>query len=147
MPKELLLDVIKKFLTSHNTCVLCTGCSDRVRATPIEYLYFEGTLYFLSEGGEKFAFLRFNPDACAAVYDAYTGFQNLGGLQVQGCVQMVPLFCDEYNRVAAEKGLNAANMQKLPVTLHMFKLLPERFELLDSALSKNSYSARQVLEL
>jgi len=146
MPRELLQQAIDEFLHLHNTCALCTGQNGDLRVTPIEYVYFQNAIYFLSEGGEKFAHLAANPHASLAIYDAYTGFNSLGGLQVEGFVQTVALFSEEYNHVVTQKGLNASNMKKLPVTLHMFKVLPKRFELLESALTKSHYSAKQVLE-
>lgn len=147
MPQEVLKQAIEEFLRAHNTCALCTGQGSNLRVTPIEYVYFQNAIYFLSEGGEKFAHLAANPRASIAVFDAYTGFQSLGGLQMEGTVQAVALFSEEYNQIVTLKGLNATSMQKLPATLHMFKVLPKRFELLESALTKSHYSARQVLEL
>jgi uncharacterized pyridoxamine 5'-phosphate oxidase family protein len=147
MPRELLKQEIEKFLQLHNTCALCTGQGDCLRVTPIEYVYVQNAVYFLSEGGEKFIHLQANPQVSIAVYDSYTGFNTLGGLQIEGTAQMVELFGEEYKEVVTRKGLNAENLKKLPVVLHMFKVQPKRFELLESALTKNHYRAKQVLEI
>ena len=51
---------IEDFINTHNTCSLSTGYGDRIRSTPIEYLYKDETFYILSEGGEKFANILLN---------------------------------------------------------------------------------------
>lgn len=147
MPRDLLWQEIEQFLKAHNTCALCTGQGNSLRVTPIEYLYTSDAIYFLSEGGEKFAHLFANPYASMAVYDSYTGFTSLGGLQIEGSIQMISFLSEEYKQAVTKKGLNAQKMQKLPVILHMFKLVPKRFDLLESSLTKKGYQAKQTLEI
>lgn len=137
---------IDEFLSAHNTCTLCTGHGNQVRATPMEYIYHDGALYFLSEGGEKFAHLLVNPAVSATVYDAYKGFASLNGLQMTGTAELL----DEsgtYWDVLAYKGLNSEALKRLPVRLHMVRLRITRCEFLSSVMRQDGYEARQTLEL
>jgi hypothetical protein len=145
MPHDTLVERVMQVLQSHNTCALCTGHDGGVRATPIEYVYRNTALYFLSEGGEKFAHMYANPRVCAAIFDAYSGFDKLEGVQIEGNAVMVKTFCAEYNDIIESKGLSADNLRKLPVELTMFKLVPERIEILESGFAKAGYAAKQVL--
>ena len=79
-----LKEAIEEFLNSHNTCTLSTSYKERVRSTPIEYNYNNGYIYLLSEGGEKFANLLLNNKVSLAVYEGYTGMNNLAGMQITG---------------------------------------------------------------
>jgi len=136
---------IMKFLLSHNTCTLCTGHENEVRATPIEYSCKDGMLYLLSEGGEKFAHLLLNSRVCVAVYDAYAGFSRLCGLQISGTAHMVPAQCEEYYDALLLKGLNRERLKKLPVTLHVIRVDMETCEFLCSELAKDGYEIKQTM--
>ncbi|SFR55983.1 pyridoxamine 5'-phosphate oxidase family protein [Anaeromicropila populeti] len=147
MPVSLLNDWLKEMIGHHNTCTLCTGFGTNIRATPIEFTYHEEAFYFLSEGGEKFANLAVNPNVCIALYQEYSGFDKLEGIQVCGAAMFVDLFSEEYNTVITKRQLTPEQLKKLPVTLHMIKVLPHRFELLNSLFRKSGYEAKQVKEL
>jgi len=145
MPQEKLKDYLDKFLLSHNTCTLCTGHGDEVRATPIEYMYLDEALYFFSEGGEKFAHLLLNPNVSVAIYDSYAGFQKLGGLQISGTAAVICAESEEYLRAAAKKGLDPAKLKALPVGLNMIKVTIKSCEFLSSEIGRDGYEARQAL--
>ena len=101
---------------------------EKVRATPIEYSYIDGYLYFLSEGGEKFSHLLINPYVSVEVNDNYAGFDNINGLQITGNVQIIPFESSEYKRISILKGLNSESLAKLPFQLNMLKVIPVRFK-------------------
>ena len=145
MPEAELRSHIMKFLLSHNTCTLCTGHDNEVRATPIEYSCKDGALYLLSEGGEKFAHLLLNPRVSVAVYDAYSGFSRLCGLQISGVAQIVPAQCEEYYEALLLKGLNREQLKKLPVTLHVIRIDLETCEFLCSDLAKDGCEIKQTI--
>ncbi len=147
LTKAALKKRIDEFLFAHNTCTLCTGHGNEVRATPIEYIYHGGALYFLSEGGEKFAHLLVNPAVSAAVYDAYTGFASLNGLQMTGTAELVDERSDTYKDVLAYKGLNSEALKRLPVGLHMVRMCIARCDFLSAVMRQDGYEARQTLEL
>ena len=147
MPENELQKRIDAFLTTHNTCALCTGSGDRVRATPIEYTYTGGAFYFLSEGGEKFAHLLVNPSVSIAVFDLYEGFQKLAGLQISGEAEVIPADSTEYAQILSVKGLNYTNIKNLPVALNMIKVSLTGCEFLSSALGREGYDVKQSIGL
>lgn len=146
IPADMLMYRVEQILESHNTCALCTGHDGGIRATPIEYVYRNGVLYFLSEGGEKFAHIYANPQVSLTVFDAYSGFDKLESVQIEGTAIMVETFCNEYNGIIESKGLSSESLRKLPVILSMFKVMPKRIEILESAFAKTGYAVKQVLE-
>jgi menaquinone-dependent protoporphyrinogen IX oxidase/nitroimidazol reductase NimA-like FMN-containing flavoprotein (pyridoxamine 5'-phosphate oxidase superfamily) len=146
MPENELRKRIDAFLTAHNTCALSTGSGDRIRATPIEYTYADGALYFLSEGGEKFANLLVNSCVSVAVFDPYEGFEKLTGLQISGRAEVIPADSDEYARILLFKGLDYKNIKNLPVALNMIKVRLTRFEFLSSELGSEGYDVRQSIQ-
>ncbi|BCN32711.1 pyridoxamine 5'-phosphate oxidase family protein [Anaeromicropila herbilytica] len=146
MPQELLEKEIANILKSHNTCTLCTGYGSNLRATPIEYTYYNNNLYFLSEGGEKFINLSVSPEVAVAVYQEYEGFDKLEGVQIEGVATMVDLFSEEYNKVIVLRGLSLEHLKSMPVRLHMVKAIPKRIEVLCSKFKKEGYLAKQEIQ-
>ena len=51
------------FLRTHDTGVLATGEENKMRATPIEYVIYDGAFYCFSEGGHKFSYMWKNKRA------------------------------------------------------------------------------------
>lgn len=147
MPYKILEDNLKNLLASHNTCSLNTGFDGRLRSTPIEYSYVNGCLYFLSEGGEKFANIYINSNVGITIYHEFSGFSKLEGLQIEGVVYMVELFSDEYVDIVNMKGLSPSKLKELPVPLHMFKVKPVRIQILKSEFGKEGYKSKQIWEL
>jgi len=147
MPQDKLRKYMEEFLTSHNTCTLCTGHHKEVRATPIEYMYADDALYFFTEGGEKFAHILVNPQVSVAVYDNYAGFKKLGGLQITGTAEIIDEHSEEYMYIASRKGLTASQLHTLPVVLRMIKVHPHTCEILSSEIGREGYDARQTLEM
>lgn len=80
---------ITEYINANNTCALATGADNFVRNTPIEYSYHDGCFWMFSEGGKKFIGLEKNPNVCIAIFDKYTGFGSLKGLQVMGTASIV----------------------------------------------------------
>jgi len=135
---------IEEFLTSHNTCTLSTGYQNRVRSTPIEYNYFNGSIYLLSEGGEKFANLPLNNQVSVAVYEDYTGFGNLAGMQITGTSEIVSEDSVEYENVIRMKGLKIDFIKRNPVKMNMIKITISKVEFLYSEFKKLGYEAKQI---
>ncbi len=144
MPAAELQKAVDALLQAHNTCTLCTGFGTHLRATPIEYTYANSALYFLTEGGEKFASLAANPHASAAVYTEYSGMGELESVQLEGIAVEIEAFSPEYLEIIGKKGYSAANLKTMPLTLHMLKLEPERCEILKSKFKNKGHSVRQT---
>lgn len=147
MDKDELFSKIEKFIMAHNTCALAAGCGDFVRCTPIEYNYKDGMFWMFSEGGMKFRALEKNKNVCLAIYDSYTGFSKLSGMQVAGTAELVEPWTGEYMDLLEFKKIPAENLKKLPVTMYLIKVTPTRIDFLCSEFKKLGFDSRQHLYL
>ena len=147
MPVPELLLHMENFVKAHNTCALATGSDGFVRCTPIEYNYVKGAFYMFSEGGLKFMALRDNKNVSMAIYDEYSGFDNLGGLQIQGIAELVQAGNDEYFQVMDYKKLPRDAFDKMVRPMHLIKVTPQSMDYLNSDLKKLGYDTRQHIDL
>lgn len=143
MEREPLLKEMERFIQTHNTCVLATGCVDFIRCTPIEYSYMDGRFWMLSEGGMKFQALQKNSQVCISIYDNYNGFHALGGMQVMGRADMIEPWSEEYLGLLAFKKIPEQNLRKLPHILYLIKVTPEQIDFLWSGFTKMGVASRQ----
>ena len=137
---------IDRFLCSHNTCGLATAGAAGTRATPIEYVYAGDCLYFLSEGGAKFANLLLNPHVSVCIFDPYHTMADVAGLQLTGKARLVDLQDSAADSVLQAQHLTREKLGKLPFDLNIIEVRLERAELLLSALSKRGVDSRQVYD-
>jgi menaquinone-dependent protoporphyrinogen IX oxidase len=142
--EQVLKNYIEDFIKNHNTCTLATGCDDRVRSTPIEYIFMDGFIYIISEGGEKFLNLILNPNVSICIYDPYKSMNELGGMQIMGNAEMVDIGSGEYISVLKEKSLKYENIISLPFTLNLIKVNIKKIEFLWSEFRKLGYDAKQI---
>ncbi len=145
MDRDTLLTWIEKFIMAHNTCALATGCGDFVRCTPIEYNYKDESFWLLSEGGLKFCGLEGNKNVCLAIYDGYTGFDQLGGMQITGTADLVEPWTGEYMDLLEFKKIPAQNLKKLPAMLYLIKVTPTCIDFLCSEFKNLGFDSRQHL--
>jgi hypothetical protein len=82
--KDRLRERMEEYINANNTCALATGTGDFVRCTPIEYAWHDQAFWMFTEGGEKFLALEKNKNVCLAIYDKYSGFGTVKGMQVSG---------------------------------------------------------------
>lgn len=146
MDRETLTAAMEMYIQTHNTCALATGAGTFVRCTPIEYSWHDGALWMFSEGGMKFAALEQNRNVCLAIYDAYDGFDNLGGMQASGEAELVEPYCEEYAAAAAAKKIPLESLKKLPSPMHLIKVTPKHIDFLSSAFQKQGFDCRQSME-
>ncbi len=137
---------IDGFLRAHNTCTLCTGAGGHVRATPVEYVYRDGALYLLSEGGEKFAHLMVNANVSVAVYDPYRGMDSLAGLQLEGHVELVPEGTEEYTGALGWQGVEPDDVAAMPYSLNLLRVHLERGDLLWAGFERQGFSRHQAYQ-
>lgn len=135
----------EEFLKKHNTCALATGYLRGVRATPIEYTYNDGKLYLLSEGGQKFYYILQNPNVSVSVFDSFTGFDELNGMQIQGTADFIEPNSEEYNLVIKQKGLGSEVLNKFDISLHMIKIKIQKIEYDWSGFKKSGFDTKQIL--
>jgi nitroimidazol reductase NimA-like FMN-containing flavoprotein (pyridoxamine 5'-phosphate oxidase superfamily) len=145
MERNALLIQIDKFIMAHNTCSLATGYGDFVRCTPIEYNYKDGRFWLLSEGGLKFRGLEYNKNVCLAIYDNYSRFSQLEGMQISGTAELVEPWTGEYMDLLAFKNISAENLKKLPTVLYLIKVTPTRIDFLCSEFKDLGFDSRQHL--
>jgi len=145
MDRETLLNRMEEFILAHNTCALATGCGDFVRCTPIEYSYQDRKFWMFSEGGLKFHALEKNANVCLAIFDSYTGFGKLGGMQISGTAKIVEPWSEKYLDLLALKKIPAESLKKLPQTLHLIQVTPVRIDFLCSEFKKLGFDSRQHL--
>jgi menaquinone-dependent protoporphyrinogen IX oxidase len=144
MDEPKLKNQVEEFLKSHNTCTLSTSYHKRIRSTPIEYTYHDGSLYLLSEGGEKFANLLLNDRVSVAVYEPYTNMNKLAGMQISGSSSIIARNSDEYQEIIQLKGFTMDLIESLPVNMNMIKISMEKVEFLYSPFKEEGYSERQI---
>ena len=145
MPGEKLKGAIEEYICKNNICALATGSGSQIRNTPIEYSYHDGAFWMFSEGGEKFIGLEKNKQVCLAIFDGYAGFGKLKGMQVQGEADIIEPFSEEYIAAAAFKKIPIEALKKLPQTMYLIKVVPERIDFLNSDFKKDGYGSRQKL--
>lgn len=148
--KKILVEKLRKqymdeFIKSHNTCTLATGHGSNVRATPIEYTYYNDNIYLLSEGGEKYANLLINPNVSIGIYDAYKSMSELSGMQIMGVAEMIEIGSDEYINVLKQNNLQLDNIISLPVSLNLIKINIKKIEFLWSDFAKLKVDLKQIL--
>ncbi|MBR5338232.1 MAG: pyridoxamine 5'-phosphate oxidase family protein [Lachnospiraceae bacterium] len=147
MDPERLKEWISTFISERKTCALATAADDFVRCTPIEYNYVDGAFFLFSEGGLKFKGLKKNKNVCLAIFDGYSGFGKLKGLQVQGKAVIIEPFSPEYTTLLEHRKISIDAIKKLPKPMNLIKVDPKSFDLLDSELKKEGVDSRQHLEL
>lgn len=146
MERSELLKEIESYLAAHNTCVLATGSGNFVRATPIEYTYYKGCLYMFSEGGLKFKALCENKNVSVAIFDNYSGFSKLGGMQITARAEIIAEDDAVYNELLKLKSINPDALKKLGHPMHLLKIVPSRIDYLSSEMRKKGFSSRQFIE-
>jgi nitroimidazol reductase NimA-like FMN-containing flavoprotein (pyridoxamine 5'-phosphate oxidase superfamily) len=137
---------IDAFLLAHKTCALATGSNGRPRVTPIEYLWKEGKFLFFSEGGEKFAGLSDGAPVSLCLYEEYSSFSKVKGLQVTGRARLLPNGSPEWAAAFSGRGINPEKLAAQRLWLNVFCVEPERMELLDAKLGSSGFNSRQILD-
>ena len=140
-----LRSVAEAYIQARNTCALATGAGAYVRCTPIEYSFHDGAFWMFSEGGKKFIGLSENPNVCLAIFDGYTGFQNLHGMQVMGKAEIVEPFSQDYLAHAAYKGISLDFLKGRETPMHLIRVRPTCMECLFSDFKGLGYGPRQRL--
>lgn len=147
MEPERLLTKMEEFLTAHNTCALATGSGGFVRCTPVEYEYFSGRMWILTEGGLKFAALRDNSQVSVAVYEPYTGFDSMKGIQITGTAQVAEPGSGEFEEYQMHREEKRGAGAMIPTGLYLLVIHPVKMEGVFGEFLEMGYSARQTVEM
>lgn len=135
---------IESFLINKNICTLATGYEGFVRATPLEYEYYDEKIYIISEGGLKFIGLSKNNQVSLCIYEDYKSMNNSCGLQISGEAEILQPWCEEYLEVFNRKGLKIENISKLPFDMNVIKIVPNKYEFLYSKFKNLGFDSKQV---
>lgn len=144
MPKDDLKKCIDTFISSHKSCDLATGYNNWIRSTPIEYIYKDGCMYILSEGGKKFANIILNSRVSVSIYENFTDMSNLEGMQIRGKAEILELDTEEYKEILKLKGIDEAKLDLMPGILNCIKINFDKIEYLSSKFKSLGYSTKQI---
>jgi nitroimidazol reductase NimA-like FMN-containing flavoprotein (pyridoxamine 5'-phosphate oxidase superfamily) len=145
MPRAELEAKLDAFLAAHQTLALATGSGDRLRCTPLEYLWHEGRIYIFTEGGHKFDGLAHNAKVAAAVYEPYAGMNRLASVQIAGTASVIDPNMATYQALCAVRGIDEAALKALPTPLYLLEIRLAQAELLFSEFKRAGYGSRQRL--
>lgn len=137
----------EEFISGHNTCALATGHGNTVRVTPIEYIYRDGSFYLLSEGGEKFANILANPNVSLCIYDEFKGMNELGGMQITGTAEIIPIGSEKYLSALEYRKIDYEKQRSMSVALNLIKITVTKIEFLWSEFVKQGLNVKQVRTL
>lgn len=143
-PQE-LCSRIETYMEERKNCVLATNGLAGVLATPMEYRYDKGRLYFLSESGLKFANLHNNCQVSVAIADAFHSFADIRGLQLTGRGKIIEPGEEQYIKGLELWDMNEDHISRLHCDMHMICVVLERAEYLDGSLKKEGYDVRQMM--
>lgn len=147
LDRDTLYKEMERFIKTRNTCALATcDLEGNVRATPIEYVFKDGFFWLLSEGGLKFRGLEVNKKVSLAIFDSFTGFKNLGGLQIEGTAEMVAPFSPEYLAFLGHKHIDPEKFRKTPFVMHLIKITPRAADFVSAGLAARGAGYRQHWE-
>lgn len=135
---------MERFIRAHNTCALATcDLEGNVRATPIEYIFKDGFFWLLSEGGLKFRGLEVNKKVSLAIFDPFTGFKNLGGLQLDGRAEVIEPWSEAYLDFLACKHIDPEKFREMPIVMHLIKITPLAADFISAKLGELGGGYRQ----
>ena len=141
---DALYSWIDEFLSSHKVLALATATKDFIRCTPLEYSWYAGALWIFTEGGLKFKALKENKHIAAAVFETSASFGGLRSLQIEGTVEPVELFSDEYKNVAEFRKIPMEALKKLKEPMWLLKIIPIEITCLNSDFKKDGFGSRQI---
>ena len=141
---DALYSWIDEFLSSHKVLALATAAKDFIRCTPLEYSWYAGALWIFTEGGLKFKALKENKHIAAAVFETSASFGGLRSLQIEGTVEPVELFSDEYKKVAEFRKIPMEALKKLKEPMWLLKIVPSEITCLNSDFKKDGFGSRQI---
>jgi hypothetical protein len=84
---------------------------------------------------------------CLAIFDPYSGFGELGGMQVSGKAELVEPWTPEYTEFLAYKKIPQEALKKLEHPMYLIKVRPVSIDFLNSAFKKQGFDSRQHLDM
>lgn len=136
---------IEEFICARRVCALACAGNGIVRNTPVEYIYAKGAFWIFSEGGLKYRALEACSDVCLAIFGENPTFGQLKSLLVTGTAEAIEPFGEEYAQACEFRGLPIERLKKFPFVMNAIRIVPTRYDLLESSLKAQGFSSRQHL--
>lgn len=147
MPKEELLIEITKFIKEHNTCALATGNKDFIRNTPMKYIYYKRSFYFVTQEGYDFKGILQNSNVSIAIFNNHISMDNILGMQILGKGEVVSKTSDEYLEVIEKNNIKIESDDNLSISINLLKVVPDNIEFTNSEFKKNGFDSKQTCDL
>jgi len=145
IPRDILIEEIKKFLNERKILVLCTCANNIPRATPMDFYMDKKsddfTIYVGPAPGRKVKNIEENPIVSIGIYTPLdTG--KVQGMQITAIGKENLVFLRE-----GDDGFDHAQKLVRGKRKLLLKIIPEKIELLDYDFVKSGYNRLQTLEL
>ncbi len=136
---------IDSFVAAHNTLAMATSTEGYVRCTPMNYLYLDGVFYLITEGGNKFRGILESGRCSAAIFNPSSDNEPNCGVQIHAEAKILPADSSEYMAIMNMKGYTEEQLNALPVSLFLIKLIPLRYDYYNASLEQDGFDAHQIL--
>ena len=145
LPRDILVEEIKKFLNERMILVLCTCANNIPRATPMDFYMDiksdDFTVYVGPAPGRKVKNIEENPNISIGIYTPLeTG--KVQGMQITATGKENLVFLRE-----GDDGFDHAQKLVRGKRKLLLKIIPETIELLDYDFAKSGYNRLQTLKL
>lgn len=144
MPREELKKEIDSFIYEHKCCDLATGYNDWIRSTPVEYIYKNGFIYIISEGGKKFANIILNNRVSISIFNKFESIRDLEGIQIRGKATILDEKSEEYNEILDKENIVKEYTKNSFTNLNCIRINFDKIEYLNSKFKKMGYDTKQI---
>lgn len=141
LDEQSLKSFIEDFISKRSVASIYTLSKDNSTSTPTEYIYKDEYIYIYSEEGIKFFNSLQSNKISLSIYDNYTDFHTLRGMQISGVAYIISPKSEIYNEVLKLKNINKWTMSNL---LSVIKIKIKKVEFLNSEFKKLGYDIKQV---
>lgn len=141
LDEQSLKSFIEDFISRRSVASICTLSKDSNTSTPIEYIYKDEYIYIYSEEGIEFFNNLQSNKISLSIYDDYTNFNTLRGMQISGVAYIISPKSEIYHEVLKQKNINKWTMSNL---LSVIKIKIKKVKFLNSEFKKLGYDIKQV---
>lgn len=148
---------IESIINSNCNGVLGTCTNNVPRCTPVDYTYYNGCIYIMTEGGYKLAGIADGNPVAFSIYNNDGTFGNLHSVQIEGKAEVFTVYENEKEYAAVLEARNSKEtndkfklsvemIKKLPHNMPLIKIKPTIATVLDSDFTKEGYFQRAVVK-
>ena len=138
------------FLRSMDTCALATALDDKPKVRAMEYTVDDaGIIYMLTEGGRKIRDILLNANVSVSVWERDEAPKSVRGLTITARAEVVDpgdakRFEDYYTKYRSHIGRDVPDIEYLPMSVKLIRVVPEVMELFDQSLMAEKFLAKQA---